>query len=296
MRGLVRQFLITIVCLPFVTYGKLPIDSLNRPKLPYTTLLLLEAGGHLTTFTGLYFLWYKNYQQTKFHFFNDLPEWLQMDKAGHFFSGYWLTRLQTYVWKQTNHKNPVLMGALWSTVAMTGIEVLDGFSAKWGASVYDALANFAGISLALWQETNPSITIFPMFSFHPVKYPDEYVQRANQLFGKFPISLLKDYNGQTYWLAIGQKNWVILPSIGYSAEGMLGGTSNCWQTNGIQTCATIPRQRQFFFSFTVNWQNINVNWKHWKTVASVLNIIKLPAPTLMLVAPENILKFYVVYF
>ncbi|NPA33735.1 MAG: DUF2279 domain-containing protein [Chlorobi bacterium] len=282
--------------MPFVTSGKTPTDSLGRSKLSYTTLLLMEAGGHLTAFTGLYFLWYKNYPQTKFHFFNDLPEWLQMDKAGHFYSGYWLTRLQTYVWKQTNHRNPALMGALWSAVAMTGIEILDGFSAKWGASVYDAIANFAGISLALWQETNPSITIFPSFSFHPVKYPDEYSERARQLFGTFPISLLKDYNGQTYWLAIGHKNWVILPAIGYSAEGMLGGTSNCWTENGTQICANIPRQRQFLLSFTINWKRLNVNWKYWKTLASVLNIIKVPGPALMLTLPEQRVEFYFAYF
>ncbi len=282
--------------MPFVAFGKAPTDSLSVPKLSYATLLLMEAGGHLTAFTGLYFLWYKNYPQTKFHFFNDLPEWLQMDKAGHFFSGYWLTRLQTYVWKQTNHRNPKLMGSLWSTLAMTGIEVLDGFSAQWGASVYDALANFTGISLAFWQETNPSVIIFPMFSFHPVKYPDEYVQRANQLFGRFPVSLLKDYNGQTYWLAIGKKNWVILPSIGYSAEGMLGGTSNCWLSNGTQVCAEIPRQRQILLSFTVNWENINVSWKHWKIVAGILNTIKVPVPTLMLSLPNKTFKLYAIYF
>lgn len=282
--------------MPSVTSGKTPTDSLSAPKLSYTTLLLVEAGGHLTAFTGLYFLWYKNYPQTKFHFFNDLPEWLQMDKAGHFFSGYWLTRLQTYVWKQTKHTNPALMGALWSTVTMTGIEILDGFSAKWGSSVYDALANLAGISLALWQETNPSIIIIPSFSFHPVKYPDKYSERARQLFGTFPVSLLKDYNGQTYWLAIGRKNWFVLPSIGYSAEGMLGGTSNCWKSNGTQTCANIPRQRQFLLSFTINWKNLNVNWKHWETLASIMNIIKLPAPTIIITTPNQSIKFHVIYF
>lgn len=41
----------------------------------------------------LYYLWYKDYPQTNFHFFNDNSEWLQMDKMGHFFSSYYLSSL-----------------------------------------------------------------------------------------------------------------------------------------------------------------------------------------------------------
>ncbi len=296
MQGLVRHIVVVLIAGAIANDTCGFADSVSEKRLSYTTLAILEAGGHLSAFTGLYFLWYRNYPQTRFHFFNDLPEWLQMDKAGHFFSGYWLTRLQTYVWKQTGYKRPALMGALWSAVAMTGIEILDGFSAKWGASVYDALANFIGISLALWQYDNPKLLVFPSFSFHPIRYPSKYEERARQLYGTFPVSLLKDYNGQTYWISMGHRQWVILPSFGYSAEGMLGGMSNCWIQNEVEVCADIPRQRQFLISFTLNWKKLKVNWKHWKKLASVLDVIKLPAPALMFSVPDGSLKFYLVYF
>ncbi|MBX7053104.1 MAG: hypothetical protein K1X54_13800, partial [Flavobacteriales bacterium] len=46
---------------------------------------MLAAG---TSYYLLNDLWYKNYERTTLHFFNDNQEWLQMDKVGHSFTTY----------------------------------------------------------------------------------------------------------------------------------------------------------------------------------------------------------------
>ena len=51
--------------------------------------------------------------------------------------------------------------------------------------------------------------------------------------------MLKDYNGQTYWLSANLKSffkksnvptWLNI-SVGYGAEGMFGATENIWMDN-----------------------------------------------------------------
>src|SRR5438874_2371911 len=47
-----------------------------------------NIAGYGGTMAGLYSAWYSNYPQTRFHFFNDNAEWLQVDKVGHAYSAY----------------------------------------------------------------------------------------------------------------------------------------------------------------------------------------------------------------
>jgi hypothetical protein len=41
---------------------------------------------------GLNELWYKDFPRQDFHFFNDNTQWKQVDKIGHFYSAYHLSR------------------------------------------------------------------------------------------------------------------------------------------------------------------------------------------------------------
>ena len=45
-------------------------------------------------------VWYKNFDKSNFHLFDDSKEWLQMDKMGHFYSTNKLSKLYTdcYIW------------------------------------------------------------------------------------------------------------------------------------------------------------------------------------------------------
>jgi hypothetical protein len=83
---------------------------------------------------------------------------------------------------------------------LTIVEVFDGFSAEWGASTGDLIANATGTALyvsqeLLWKEQR----ITPKFSFHSTKYA---ALRPDVLGSSLPEKNSKDYNGQTYWLSI----------------------------------------------------------------------------------------------
>ena len=64
-----------------VLNDQIAIDTLNKNRLK---LLAITGGGtYAIGSAGLYWTWYKDYPSQKFHFFNDLAEWNQVDKAGH---------------------------------------------------------------------------------------------------------------------------------------------------------------------------------------------------------------------
>jgi hypothetical protein len=82
---------------------------------------------------------------------------------------------------------------------LTAVEVLDGFSSEWGASSGDIIANASGTAFVsqelLWKEQR----ITPKFSFHTTQYAQ---YRPNVLGSSLAEQMLKDYNGQTYWLSV----------------------------------------------------------------------------------------------
>ncbi len=103
---------------------------------------------------GFYNSWYKNYPQSKFHLFNDMGEWNQMDKAGHVFSGYFqsLFCYNGAKWTGLSENKSIITGLLAGTLFQTTIEVMDGFSTEWGFSLGDIGANTIGLSAFYLQQ------------------------------------------------------------------------------------------------------------------------------------------------
>ena len=176
-----------------------PSDSLNTSRR--TTVYISEAAIGGLTLLALNQMWYADFERSKFHTFNDNNEWLQMDKMGHVFSSYQLGRIGANAlnWSGASKKEQLLYGATLGFTFLTAVEVLDGFSKEWGFSWGDMMANGAGTGLyigqeLLWQEQRITLK----YSFHQTKYaklsPDKL---GNGLLEE----LLKDYNGQTYWLS-----------------------------------------------------------------------------------------------
>src|SRR4051812_36262005 len=60
----------------------LPYSDAYRPDR-LRTVLITETVSAAAISTGLYFLWYRKHPRSRFHFFNDNAEWLQVDKIGH---------------------------------------------------------------------------------------------------------------------------------------------------------------------------------------------------------------------
>ena len=275
-----------------------PADSLNKSRR--NAVVITEAAFAATTFLALNELWYADYPKSDFHFTNDNADWLQMDKAGHVFSAYHLSRFSgdALKWSGVQKKDQVIYGAATGFLYLSAIEIFDGFSSNWGASGGDLAANFGGTALfvsqeLLWGEQR----IVPKFSFHTTPYASV---RPSVLGSSLSEQILKDYNGQTYWLSGNLHSffrnetiprWLNI-AVGYGADGMITGTDE------IVNTVFLPekqRFRQFYFSFDADLTKIRTNSPFLKTVFSVVNVIKIPAPTLEL-STKGIVKFYPIYF
>jgi hypothetical protein len=68
------------------------IDSthtVNKKRL--RTVVLASGTAYGLTLVGLNELWYKDSEKEPFHFFNDNNEWKQVDKAGQFYSAFYIS-------------------------------------------------------------------------------------------------------------------------------------------------------------------------------------------------------------
>ncbi|MCK8141867.1 YfiM family protein [Flavobacterium sp. I-SCBP12n] len=275
-----------------------PSDSLNHIRK--NTVLISEIAIGAGTLIGLNQLWYADYPRSNFHFINDNSDWLQMDKAGHAFSSYHLGRLSSEMlkWSGVSKRKQLLYGSGVGFVFLTAVEVLDGYSSQWGASTGDIIANASGTALyvsqeLIWNEQR----ISPKFSFHTTKYAD---LRPDVLGSSFSEQILKDYNGQTYWLSFnlysfakGTKipKWLNL-AVGYGAEAMISANQ---KNNSIYSSTGTRPFRQFYLSLDINLTKINTNSSLLKTLFSVINTIKVPAPTIEF-KRFNDVKYHLIYF
>ena len=265
----------------------------KRQTIVAVSNLLLYTG----SISALNKVWYANYPKTSFHLYNDGGEWLNMDKVGHAYSAYQISRLQfnTLKWAGVKPKKAVLYSSLTSIGYQTIIETLDGFSSGWGWSWKDMAANGLGTGLwasqqLAWGEQKVKLK----FSTHYNKYSDSQLEyRNNQLFGKFFTErLLKDYNAQTFWLSaninaicpkLPAPKWLNI-AVGYGAENMFGGFANNWSTpTGDVARMDLKRYAQWYLSLDVDFERIPTKSKALKFLFYILDAIKMPAPTLMLV-------------
>lgn len=275
-----------------------PSDSLNdqRRNVVVGSEAILATG----TLVALNQVWYADYPRSKFHFINDNSEWLQMDKAGHVFSSYHLGRFGAELlhWSGASKKNQLIYGSTLGFVFLSVVEVMDGYSSQWGASLGDVAANASGTALyvsqeLIWNEQR----ITPKFSFHTTVYASA---RPNVLGNSLNEQILKDYNGQTYWLSANihsffkstkVPNWLNV-AVGYGAEGMITGKDQFVNTVFLPEKERI---RQFYLSFDVDLKRIPTKSPLLKTLFSIFNTIKIPAPTFE-VNSLGKSKFHILYF
>ena len=260
------------------------------------------------SFYSLNKAWYANYPRTKFHLYNDWKEWQHMDKAGHAWSTYQISEQTSKLWQWAGaeKKKAVVIGSMSGMAYLSIIEILDGYSDKWGFSIPDIMANTSGAALYLGQEFLWNQQRIRMkLSYHPVQY-GALKGRADELFGTGEVEkLLKDYNGQTYWASINVKSffpesrfpsWLNL-ALGYGAERMLGGYQNTWTeaSGSIYSRNDILRYKKFMISADVDLTKIKTKNKVLKTAFSMINVLKIPAPAISL-NTNGKASFYGLYF
>lgn len=237
---------------------------------------------------GLHQIWYSKINKSVWNTFDDSKNWLQMDKAGHFYSAYKINSLTTelYEWSGLKSKNAVMYGFGISLGFQTTLEFFDAFTEEWGWSWADMTANVLGSGSYLaqkliWNEQR----IIPKFSYHPTEFA---AIRPNVLGGTFMESMLKDYNGQTYWLSFSPgtffkesklPKWACI-SLGYSAHEKLVGSEPYYldPLTGIE----YHEQREFLLSFDIDFSRIPAKRAWVRATLKQLNYLKVPFPTLLL--------------
>jgi len=248
--------------------------------------------------TGLYFLWYKTEDITSFHFFDDSQQWLQTDKCGHFFASFYVASIQSDLLRFSGQQNSAdLIGASVALFAVSSIELFDGVSEKWGASISDVAANALGAGFYLGQiKLFDKIVFKPKYSYHT----SDIRGLRPKLFGYNAERLIKDYNGVTFWLSANISDFIenenlpkfVCLSFGYGADGMLGGTNNPLKIND-KAVPYFQRYRQFYLSLDFDFAKYNFRCKALNTVTKYFNL-KIPFPTIEF--SKNKFHFHSLYF
>lgn len=246
------------------------------------------AGTHL----ALYQTWYKNEPRSRFHWINDNHNWLQMDKAGHVFGAYFSATAASASFRYSgyNRQKSALLGAGFSLAFQMTFEYFDGKSSAWGASSGDIIANATGTlaaGLQNWFWGNPRIPV--RVTFHKSPFAS---YRPNMLGNSLPERMLKDYNGQTYWLDLNPERlqtrkgkwprWLGI-NVGYGADGLLGGDDNIWtaEDGKIQNYSHITRYRQYYIGPSISFGYLKKHPKKAiRILAHITDKIRLPLPVI----------------
>lgn len=277
-------------------------DSKPVNKARLNGIIIGGSAAYAGSMTLLYQLWYKNYPQSSFHFINDNREWLQLDKCGHTTSTYYIGKVgyESLKWAGVDEKRSAIFGGSFGFVYLTVIEILDGFSAEWGASGGDLLANTLGsgafISQQLiWKEQRISLK----WSAHRTEFA-EY--RPDLLGRNLPERLIKDYNGQTYWISanirsfLGRESWFpawLNIAAGYGGDGMTGAEENPAEAEGTPL-PYYERKRQFYIAPDIDLSRIKTGSPTLNLMLKYLSIFKFPLPALEF-SPKGV-KLHPVYF
>ncbi len=272
------------------------VDVQKSQNKKILKLASVNAALYGSTMIGLYQAWYKNYPQSNFRVFNDWDEWQQMDKLGHVYSAYTMSKFGMELWMRNgiDRNKSIWIGGLTGAAYQTIIEFLDAYSAQWGWSWGDVGGNLLGSALFTAQElTWKEQRIQMKTSFHKMEYSDpELNKRSDMIFGKsFAERALKDYNGQTYWLSANLRSffpnskipkWAMV-SIGTGASGMFGARANLAKDNFgniIFDRTNISRTRKWYLAPDVDLTKIKTKKKSIKTLLFVLNSLKFPMPAI----------------
>lgn len=229
--------------------------------------------------------WYKDRKVVPFHIYNDNEHNLQVDKLGHTFGAYVYSYIgYHYLLNSGYSRNESLYyGATLGLILQVPIEIMDGIHDGYGFSLGDMAANTFGSVLVLGQELLFQEQLFKYkFSY----WESNYSRNANGFLGETTINrILKDYNGQNYWLLFPinkfirpTPNWLNI-AFGYGANGMYGEVENISSYNGVVIPNTV-RYRQYLISLDIDWTKIKTTSRGLKLILKGLTFIKLPFPAI----------------
>jgi Predicted periplasmic lipoprotein (DUF2279) len=266
----------------------LPPSDVYRPDR-LRRVVIGESIVFIATSVGFYYLWYKKFPMNRFHIINDNREWFMIDKAGHATAAYNIAAMHHDLMRWSGVKPSAAIGTsiVTSLAYLSIVEVLDGFSKDWGFSKGDMIANMSGAALFAaqqhwWGGQKVSLRVSARFS--------PYAKYNPQLLGKgWASRLMKDYNGQTYWLSVNIRSFLktnsnfpvwLNAAAGYGADGMVGAAKNADSIGG-KSIPKFKRTQQFYLAADADFSNLNTS-EALSVPLYFLQYIKTPAPAIEL--------------
>lgn len=264
-----------------------PTDQAGINQGRFIGVLVGTAAFYTVTLLMLRKQWYK--KKVPFHSFNDNAEWLQMDKVGHAATAYCMSRggYELMRWSGVDERASILTGGLLALLFQTTLEVFDGHAEGWGFSKGDMVANVAGTALFMGQQYGAGQQVVSLkYGFRKTIFPP---YRPNLLGKTTGQQMLKDYNGQQYWLSVNLAS--VLPvgpdfprwlnmDVGYSGSGMIGGHENPKVVDAAGNEVKFTRYRQFFISPDADLSRVGAFSPSLQRFIGTAQFFKIPAPSL----------------
>ena len=268
-----------------------PSDSLIKSR--QASLLIMHSaliGSNVFLLNQYY---YKDKSKIELHFKKDLNGSGMIDKYSHGLFSYQFTRLsnESFKWSGTDYKTSLIYSNVFGVTMLTIKEFLDGVTEDSGWSWYDFSSNFIGAGLytgqeLLWKKQR----IQPKFSYNESKINNYLTESSYDTSERF----LKNYEAHTYWLSFNINsflkteyipNWLNF-SLGYSVNGFL---------KPKDQSIINEKYKSYYISIDIDLTEIKTRSHFLKTIFSILNMIKIPAPTLQF-STNKTSKAYLFYF
>lgn len=254
--------------------------QINYPALFGMGALYLSAGIGVHIYQRN--AWWKD-NRTSFHFQNDWPYAMWIDKIGHFYAASLLVHAFSSGLESANF--PIEDAMVYGTIAALAfqyyVEIEDGFGAQWGFSPGDAIANTLGACYTLSQYYFPYLQNFQFkFSYFPSEKMRNGIHKGN---------MIDDYEGQRYWLTFRMKN--ILPD----------NLSNVWPEFLNLAVGTSVKEldgkgggrREIYIGLDFNPLVLPFTGKFGNFVKNTLNYFHLPMPAIRI---SDKTEFFILIF
>jgi len=236
--------------------------------------LAIVSGVTLGTIVGVHIYqqnaWWQG-PRAPFRFENDWVYALNVDKLGHMYAGYFLSRMFKYTlsWTGFSEHTSTFFGSVLGFSYQMYVEVEDGFHRVYGFSPGDAFFNMIGATIPLAQWTFPVLRNFSLkYSYWPSQ---EYKAELREGQAK---TFLDDYEGTTVYLGV-DPHFMMGKSLSDAVPAWLGvafgiGARNLDESGG--------GDRQFTIALDYNFSRIETESDFLRTIFTLLDFFHLPAP------------------
>ena len=229
-------------------------------------------------------------ERSHFHFENDFEYSLNLDKLGHFAAGVILgeTFYEGYRWAGLSEFQSYLFAGLSAMTTHIAIDVKDGYSPRWGFSVFDVLSGTLGGFLPMAER------YVPVFKYVDLKWSywinsDAYYDKNDGHVGDAVFT--DDYVNQTFWASF--KPYRMLPAGARKYyPSWLAFAAGISVNEETMDYHAKNRHREVYLALDYDLEAFRPQSRWARTLIKYLNYFKLPAPTIQ-VYPE--FHWYLLY-